>query len=200
MPGNESIQILRGTRDIIKTKSDKYLLPGQLLYNYTNNYLTVGTNNQKPLCGAPITVPTLEGYFKDADSSGNITISNSVDADTTSYSIKPVKDSNRKYLKIHSDDDILISADNTKVNNNLSISTHYLLRPIYYTPSTDELYKNENYGILIKLCESAASKMITICITGNSYQGGVSPINSMYQFYDYDTSGIIACSAVNFGY
>lgn len=41
MANNKSIQILRGTNAAI-VNSNETLLPGQLLYNTTKRYLTVG--------------------------------------------------------------------------------------------------------------------------------------------------------------
>lgn len=39
---NKSIQLLRGTRDKIRSHAHEALLDGQPLYNTTDNYLTVG--------------------------------------------------------------------------------------------------------------------------------------------------------------
>lgn len=64
MAGNNSIQILRGTREsLVKNRANK-LLPGQLLYNDTDNYLTVGRlDNISCTTSAPICCRSIKGYL-----------------------------------------------------------------------------------------------------------------------------------------
>ena len=71
---NQALQILRGTRaGIIENKSVK-LLPGQPIYNETDNYLTVGSlSGDKTIDAMPIAVRELKGYFADnLSSSGKL--------------------------------------------------------------------------------------------------------------------------------
>lgn len=54
-------------------------------------------------------------------------------------------------------------------------------------------------GCLIEIGKSVDATMVAIHVTGNGY-GATKPINSMYQFYDYDTSsGIIQGGAICLG-
>ena len=64
MAGNNSIQILRGTREsLVKNRTNK-LLPGQLLYNDTDNYLTIGRlDNNSITTSAPICCRSIKGYL-----------------------------------------------------------------------------------------------------------------------------------------
>ena len=69
---NNAIQNLRGTRKAIVETSET-LLPGQLLYNMTDNYITAGkaaadgSPEETPANSAPITVRELHGWTGDAD-------------------------------------------------------------------------------------------------------------------------------------
>jgi hypothetical protein len=65
MSNNKSLRVLRGTRDKIISNKDTTLEPGQILYNMSDNYLTVGDNstNGKSVNGLPITVRDMNGYF-----------------------------------------------------------------------------------------------------------------------------------------
>lgn len=74
------IQILRGSRDKIKN-SDKTLASGQMLYNSTDNYISVGsssgTGTLSPLTKEPIAVKELHGNvdtFKDDTTSYDYSI------------------------------------------------------------------------------------------------------------------------------
>lgn len=65
MSNNKSMQILRGTNASIANSADT-LLPGQLLYNYDKNYITVGgKDGTTPLNSAPIVARELVGYLDD---------------------------------------------------------------------------------------------------------------------------------------
>ena len=64
MAGNNSIQILRGTRESLVKNRTKMLLPGQLLYNATDNYLTVGSlDGISNTTSAPICCRSIKGYL-----------------------------------------------------------------------------------------------------------------------------------------
>lgn len=69
---NNAIQILRGTRDAIANTSET-LLPGQLLYNMTDNYITAGkaaadgNPEDTSVDSAPVTVRELHGWTGDAN-------------------------------------------------------------------------------------------------------------------------------------
>ena len=64
MAGNNSIQILRGTRESLVTNRNNKLLPGQLLYNDTDNYLTIGRlDNNSITTSAPICCRSIKGYL-----------------------------------------------------------------------------------------------------------------------------------------
>lgn len=118
MTGNESIQILRGTRNKIKGNTLN-LLPGQLLYNNTNNYLTIGkgqegennsiseSNGLRQVKGSPITVPTLEGTFNNVTGDCTIEIG-ATDTYTGEYYLKPYKNS---LLQLYSQNDLNIKAE-----------------------------------------------------------------------------------------
>ena len=68
MAGNNSIQILRGTRESLVNHRDDRLLPGQLLYNDTDNYLTVGRlDNSSGTTSAPICCRSIKGYLGEDD-------------------------------------------------------------------------------------------------------------------------------------
>lgn len=119
MPGNNSLQILRGTREKISGNTLK-LLPGQLLYNNTDNYLTIGSEENsdaslltgmgnKAISGKPITVPTVEGCFKDIISNRGIfeiSINNLPNA-TGHWYLKPT---NSATVSLHSDKELNISS------------------------------------------------------------------------------------------
>lgn len=120
MTGNESIQILRGTRSKIAGNTLK-LRPGQLLYNNTNNYLTIGdgpeqgegssstvlSTPQKPVCGKPITVPTVEGTYsniKETDGEFEIGVAPGI---TGNYHLKPLKG---QIIEFYSSNDLSVVA------------------------------------------------------------------------------------------
>lgn len=64
MAGNNSIQILRGTRESLVTNRNSKLLAGQLLYNDTDNYLTIGRlDNNSVTTSAPICCRSIKGYL-----------------------------------------------------------------------------------------------------------------------------------------
>lgn len=64
MAGNNSIQILRGTRESLVKNRTNMLLPGQLLYNATDNYLTVGSlDGISNTTSAPICCRSIKGYL-----------------------------------------------------------------------------------------------------------------------------------------
>lgn len=60
----KAIQILRGSNSSIVNRKDEELLDGQLLYNKTKNYITVG-NNKSKFDAQPIRVRELGGYSTD---------------------------------------------------------------------------------------------------------------------------------------
>ena len=64
MANNKSIQILRGERAKIASKTDS-LLDGQLLYNKTDNYLTVGNGDNAKISDNPVACREVHGYFSD---------------------------------------------------------------------------------------------------------------------------------------
>lgn len=65
MSNNKSMQILRGTNARIAVSTDT-LLPGQLLYNYDKNYITVGGKDSNTrLNSAPVVARELIGYLGD---------------------------------------------------------------------------------------------------------------------------------------
>ena len=82
MANNKSIQILRGARGKIAGKTDS-LLDGQLLYNKTDNYLTVGNGDNAKISDKPVSCREVHGYFSDdsAISANNLPAYN--------YEIKP---------------------------------------------------------------------------------------------------------------
>lgn len=82
MAGNQSIQILRGTRNAIANSSEK-LLPGQPLYNVDDNYLTIGSNDNDQVKAIPIACRELKGYVTDLSDQIN-----TVDDATEKWSIK----------------------------------------------------------------------------------------------------------------
>lgn len=76
MGNNKALQILRGTRESIVDNKDIDLLAGQLLYNATDNTLTVGgdlpslTDDTKNVKASkvnklPIASREIKGYVKD---------------------------------------------------------------------------------------------------------------------------------------
>lgn len=102
MANNKSIQILRGTRDKI-AKSSETLLPGQMLYNETDNYLTVGDENSKSVKSYPIACRELTGYF--GDNVGIIEKPN--DPTSTKYHVGPLMNATSvQVLDISSEGDI----------------------------------------------------------------------------------------------
>ena len=91
MAGNNSIQILRGTREKIAQATTQYLQPGQPLYDSTDNYLFVGGNSNDDINGGkainslyPIACREMKGYVTDQSSGGM----NSVAAGTEQWSVK----------------------------------------------------------------------------------------------------------------
>lgn len=67
-----------------------------------------------------------------------------------------------------------------------------------YTYDLGSFYSYAN-GCLIEIGKSVDATMVAIHVTGNGY-GATKPINSMYQFYDYNTSsGIIQGGAICLG-
>lgn len=64
MANNKSIQILRGERAKIAGNTDS-LLDGQLLYNKTDNYLTVGNGENAKISDNPVACREVHGYFSD---------------------------------------------------------------------------------------------------------------------------------------
>lgn len=64
MSNNQSIQILRGTRQAIYDNRTVDLLAGQPLYNTDDNYLTIGDGSKK-IGDLPIVVREVRGYFGD---------------------------------------------------------------------------------------------------------------------------------------
>lgn len=60
----KALQILRGSNSSIVNRKDEELLDGQLLYNKTKNYITVG-NNKSKFDAQPIRVRELGGYSTD---------------------------------------------------------------------------------------------------------------------------------------
>lgn len=67
-----------------------------------------------------------------------------------------------------------------------------------YTYDLGSFYSYTN-GCLIEIGKSVGSTMVAIHVTGNGY-GATKPINSMYQFYDYNTSsGITQGGAICLG-
>ena len=64
MAGNNSIQVLRGSRNAI-SQSSQQLLDGQLLYNTTDNYLTVGGGSSNDVSKLPIVCREIRGYAED---------------------------------------------------------------------------------------------------------------------------------------
>lgn len=64
MSNNQSIQILRGTRQAIYDNRTVDLLTGQPLYNTDDNYLTIG-DGHKTIGDLPIVVREVRGYFGD---------------------------------------------------------------------------------------------------------------------------------------
>jgi hypothetical protein len=67
-----------------------------------------------------------------------------------------------------------------------------------YTYDLGSFYNYTN-GCLIEIGTASIYTMVAIHVTGNGY-GATKPINSMYQFYDYDASnGIIHAGAICLG-
>lgn len=71
----------------------------------------------------------------------------------------------------------------------LGIGNKYELSPAY----------NYTNGCLIDICAAKSSTMVAIHITGNSYNSSTSPIDSLFQFYDYGDGTIMNYSGINLG-
>ena len=99
MANNKSIQILRGERSKIAGNTDS-LLDGQLLYNKTDNYLTVGNGNNAKISDKPVACREVHGYFSDNSSISTNNLS------AYNYEIKPGDGDN---LLISSTGDITLS-------------------------------------------------------------------------------------------
>lgn len=85
MAGNNAIQILRGSRDKI-IGSTQTLKPGQLLYNTTDNYLSVGKPSNGDLTSTPIVTREIVGYTHE-NSGDSISTAPTVDEELKKYSI-----------------------------------------------------------------------------------------------------------------
>lgn len=75
------------------------------------------------------------------------------------------------------------------LTGNLGIGNKYELSPAY----------NYTNGCLIDIGAAKSSTMVVIHITGNSYNSSTSPIDSLFQFYDYGDGTIMNYSGVNLG-
>ena len=71
----------------------------------------------------------------------------------------------------------------------LGIGNKYELSPAY----------NFINGCLIDIGAAKSSTMVAIHVTGNSYNSSTSPIDSLFQFYDYGDGTIMNYSGVNLG-
>ena len=100
MAGNNSVQILRGSRTAI-VQSDQKLLDGQLLYNATDNYLTVGGGASNDLTKLPIVCREIRGYAEDTSESKISANKNkteySITYDTTSGKLRYVENVTNNY-------------------------------------------------------------------------------------------------------
>ena len=95
---NKSIQILRGTRKkLIEKQNDNSLKlkDGQLLYNKTDNYISVGNDSDNSLLKDPIAVKELHGNFSPTSTN-------------TSYDY---------YIKNNSDNNLELYSENSDVIN-----------------------------------------------------------------------------------
>lgn len=71
----------------------------------------------------------------------------------------------------------------------LGVGNKYELSPAY----------NYTNGCLIDIGAAKSSTMVAIHITGNSYNSSTSPIDSLFQFYDYGDGTIMNYSGINSG-
>ena len=116
---NKAIQILRGTRSGIIKNKDTKLLPGQPIYNETDNYLTIGSiSGDKTIDQLPIKVRELKGYFKDNEGIQQYT------SDNDSYGISSTQESleinSSKNLKITGENISLTAKEGGKISLNAS--------------------------------------------------------------------------------
>lgn len=107
MANYAKIKIKRGTRANI-SKSTEHLEEGQLLYNLTDNYVTIGDNQNKSVKANPIVVRELKGFH--SDDSGNIATTSS-----EPYGIKPITNGTNKHLEIYDKQEIKTKVDDTEV-------------------------------------------------------------------------------------
>ena len=84
---NQSIQILRGTKQSLINKSKEiFLLDGQLLYDKTDNYLRVGNGEDNSLLKDPVAVKELHGSISNGSTLYDYYIKNNSENNLELYS------------------------------------------------------------------------------------------------------------------
>lgn len=153
MAGNNAIQILRGSRDTIINNKGVKLKAGQLLYNKTDNYLTVGATDDDLLTKLPIRCREIFGYKGDTESIGE------ADIPSQSYSIKydnsngvvfkspdtfKFEIASEKFLEM-SNDGVIFKSPNTFKFESTSESEKFL-----EMSNTNGLILHKDFGLTVK--------------------------------------------------
>lgn len=176
MANNKSIQILRGTRDKIAGNNGS-LLDGQLLYNKTDNYLTVGNGNTAKISDTPVACREVHGYFSDdsAISANNPSAYN--------YEIKPQE---KNKLRIYSTGNIELAPEGTLTGKTPDYGTAE-------TPTSDTQLATTEWvhGAIGETALNAASAtQLKTARTIKAWLGGSG--SSSYTMEDFDGSSNVS--------